>query len=73
MYEFEPFEIFLKQTLNLLILTKSSNYDKVIIDASRWKHLLTTSLPYLDIFRFESRCFFMDEKGSLLLKFRRVY
>jgi len=51
--EFKNFEIFIKQTKNLKILTISNSIYDDMIDACRWEHLITSSLPYLNIFKFK--------------------
>ncbi len=52
---FKNFEIFLKQTPNLKSLTISNSFFVDIVDAYRWEHLITSSLSYLNIFKFEFR------------------
>jgi hypothetical protein len=51
--EFKSFQIFLKQTPNLKSLTISNSMHDDIIDAREWEHLITSSLPYLNIFKFK--------------------
>ena len=52
---FENFEIFVKQTTNLEILTFMShnNQDRNIIDANRWEYLIISSIPKLNTFNFK--------------------
>ena len=53
--KFENFEMFVKQTPNLKSLTfiSDNNNDSNIIDASRWKYLIVSSIPKLNTFNFE--------------------
>jgi hypothetical protein len=52
---FDDFEMFVKLTPNLKSLTISPWHDDMI-DANRWERLITSSLPYLDIFKFDFIC-----------------
>ncbi|CAF4006939.1 unnamed protein product [Rotaria sordida] len=63
-YEFEDFEIFVKQIPNLksLIISAYDNID--IIDASRWEHLIKSSLPHLHIFKFK---FYYSQYGKSII------
>jgi hypothetical protein len=54
--EFNALEIFIKQTPNLKSLTISATNNIDIIDACRWEHLITSSVPYLDSFKFKFGC-----------------
>ncbi len=47
-YKFGDFEMLMKQTPDLQILRICDNGNIDIIDASRWEHLITTSLPGID-------------------------
>jgi hypothetical protein len=49
--KFKNFERFVKQIPNLKSLTISNSLD--MIDANRWKQLITSSLPYLNKFKFK--------------------
>ncbi|CAF1388053.1 unnamed protein product [Rotaria sordida] len=52
-YNFEDFVILVKQIPNLKSLTISINYNKTMINALNWEHLIESSLPYLNIFKFK--------------------
>jgi hypothetical protein len=52
---FDDFEMFVKLTPNIKSLTISPWHDDMI-DAGRWERLITSSLPYLDIFKFDFVC-----------------
>lgn len=51
----DDFEMFVKLTPNLKSLTISPWSDDMM-DAGRWEQLITSSLPYLDIFKFDFVC-----------------
>lgn len=50
---FDHLEIFLKRIPHLKNLTISSTVNKQSVDASRWEHLISSSLQYLKSFKFQ--------------------
>jgi hypothetical protein len=54
--EFSDLVMILKQTPNLKILIIDTHCNIDMIDASQWQHLITSSLPYLNIFKFNFIC-----------------
>jgi hypothetical protein len=46
----------LKQTRNLTKLTIDTNGNINMVNDSQWEYLFTTSLPYLNIFKFKIQC-----------------
>jgi hypothetical protein len=61
-YKFIEFETFVKETPNLKSLTISTYYNSDSFDARRWEYLITSSLPYLEIFKFNFD-FFCDREN----------
>jgi hypothetical protein len=57
----------LKQTPNLKSLTIGSDNNPDMIDADRWKHLITSSLPYLNIFKFKFDFDFYSESRNNIM------
>jgi hypothetical protein len=55
-YRFEDFANFVKQTPNLQNLTINADYDIDMLDAYEWEILITSSLSYLNIFKFKFGC-----------------
>jgi endonuclease III-like uncharacterized protein len=55
--QFNDFAMFIKQIPNLKNLTISSSNNIDMINANRWKDLIKSSLPCLDIFKFKFRIF----------------
>ncbi|CAF4646669.1 unnamed protein product [Rotaria sp. Silwood2] len=55
-YNFEDFEIFVKQIPNLKSLTIHSKNNINMINAYKWKNLIQSSLLYLNIFKFRFSC-----------------
>ncbi len=51
--EFEDFGLFVKQTPNVKNLVICVNRNLDMIDACWWEHLITSSLLYLNIFKFK--------------------
>ncbi|CAF1548570.1 unnamed protein product [Didymodactylos carnosus] len=75
MGSFDSLEILLKKIPNLKSLTISaySDNEEDIIDACRWQHLITSSLPFLDVFKFMFSVLFLSEIydiGNRLLPFQ---
>jgi len=68
---FDVLEILLGQTPNLKLLQISVYYDIEIINASRWQHLITSSLPVLDIFKFEFYVEIDNDKKDIFDKFEQ--
>ncbi|CAF1392174.1 unnamed protein product [Rotaria sordida] len=52
-YNFEDFVILVQHIPNLKNLTISTNYNKTMINALNWEHLIESSLLYLNIFKFK--------------------
>jgi hypothetical protein len=50
--EFDNLIQILKRTPNLKSLIISSDSDMNMVDAYQWEHLITSALPYLNIFKF---------------------
>jgi hypothetical protein len=44
-----------------------------MIVASRWQQLITSSLPYMDIFKFKFAADCQNEDNDILDKFQRFY
>jgi hypothetical protein len=61
---FMDFELFAKQIPNIKSLTISNSIDNDMIDAYRWEHLITSSLPYLNIFKFKFHYYFDQRSQS---------
>jgi hypothetical protein len=59
-HRFEDFENFVKQIPNLENLTISADRDIDMCDANNWEILITSSLPYLSLFKFK----FDSHRGS---------
>jgi hypothetical protein len=66
---FEDFAMIVKQTPNLKSLTVFTNYNKDMVDACRWQHLITLSLTYLKIFKFKFDLCDTNIKKSIVKKF----
>jgi hypothetical protein len=71
--QFKNFEIFLKQTPNLKSLTILNPIGDDMIDAYRWEHLITSSLPYLNIFKFKFRSYLdrRSQRSMIIDKFKQ--
>jgi hypothetical protein len=65
--KFDHLEILLKKTPNLKIFSITSPlYQKEMIAAKYWEYLITTSLPYLEIFNFKFTVIFYENYDLLL-------
>jgi len=64
---------FVKHTPNLKNLTISAHKYSNMIVASRWQQLITSSLPYLVIFKFKFAADCQNEDNDILDKFQRFY
>jgi hypothetical protein len=68
----DDFEIFVKQTPNLKRLTITTNYNKNILDADKWEQLITSSLPYLNVFKFYfHNRYSKNERNIIIGKFKQ--
>ncbi|CAF1170187.1 unnamed protein product [Rotaria sp. Silwood1] len=68
-YNFKDFKIFVKQIPNLISLTINTKYDINMINSYKWKKLIQSSLPYLNIFKFKFRCDCRFNNKIILKKF----
>jgi hypothetical protein len=68
---FDVLEILLGQTPNLKLLQLCVYYDKEMINASRWQHSITSSLPVLDVFKFEFYVEIDNDKKDIFDKFEQ--
>jgi thiol-disulfide isomerase/thioredoxin len=67
--EFDSLEILLQRTPNLKFLMISNTYNADIVNAGRWQRLITTSLPFLDVFKFKFSIELENEDIDILDKF----
>jgi hypothetical protein len=66
--DFSTLEVLLKQTPNLQSLTiYGSSYYTDMLNANQWKQLITSSLPYLNIFKFEFSCMYDEYNLNIVL------
>jgi hypothetical protein len=67
------FEISLNQIPNLKSLTILDSIDNDMIDAYRWEHLITSLLPYLNIFKFKFRSYLdrRNQRNVIIDKFKQ--
>jgi hypothetical protein len=63
-YEFEYFQMFIKQTPNLKSLSISTFDNHSILNADEWQKSITSSLPYLNIFMFHFQTYSKNRKDS---------
>ncbi|CAF5075759.1 unnamed protein product, partial [Rotaria sp. Silwood1] len=70
-YNFEDFEMFVKQIPNLKNLTIHSKNNINMIDAYKWKNLIQSSLSYLNIFKFKFSCDRKHNDKIILKMFER--
>jgi hypothetical protein len=68
---FDALEILLQQTPNLKLLIVSANGYLDIVDACRWRKLINTSLPLLDVFKFKFSLDIEDEDHVIVDKFQQ--
>ena len=68
--QFEIFEMLIKQTPNLKKLTISSSHNREFIDACRWEHLISSSLPFLNTFKFNF-AFFVHNSGYIIQRYEQ--
>jgi hypothetical protein len=68
---FDALEILLQQTPNLKLLIVSSDGDRDIVDACRWRKLINTSLPLLDVFKFQFGLYIGNEEHFIVDKFQQ--
>jgi hypothetical protein len=69
---FNAFEMFVKQTPNLKSLTISTFDNNDMADADKWEQLITSSLHYLDIFKFNFCCRSNKHNNSIIVdKFKQ--
>jgi hypothetical protein len=68
---FDHFEILLQQTPNLKLLKVAADNDFGIVDAYRWRKVINTSLPLLDVFKFKFSLDIEDEDHVILDKFQQ--
>ncbi len=71
--QFKNFEIFLNQMPNLKCLTILDSIDNNMIDTYRWEHLITSSFPYLKIFKFKFRHYLdrRNQRNIIIDKFKQ--
>lgn len=69
---FKNFELFVKQMSNLKSLTISNSYfNNDLIDATRWEKLITSSLLYLNKFKFKFRLSpGRNQRNTIINKFK---
>ncbi|CAF1567497.1 unnamed protein product [Didymodactylos carnosus] len=70
-YTFDDLVMFLKRTPNLKSLTISADDNIDMINGYRWEYLITSSLPYLDIFKFKFACSHGNKNNNILDKFEK--
>ncbi len=68
---FDHFEILLQQTPNLKLLKIAADNDFGIVDVYRWRKVINTSLPLLDVFKFKFSLDIEDEDHVILDKFQQ--
>jgi hypothetical protein len=68
---FDALEILLQQTPNLKLLIVSADGYLDIVDACRWRKLINTSLPLLDVFKFKFSLDIEDEDHVIVDKFQQ--
>ncbi|CAF0941400.1 unnamed protein product [Rotaria sordida] len=69
-YDFDEFEVFIKLIPNLRILIINTEGDINMMNACQWKNLIQSSLPYLNIFKFNFGCYHNDNDETILKKFK---
>ena len=69
-YDFDEFEVFIKQIPNLKSLTIHAEGDINMINACQWENLIESSLPYLNIFKFNFGCRRNDNDEIILKMFK---
>jgi hypothetical protein len=62
--QFDELVMILKRTPNLTNLTINVYDDIDMINANQWEHLITSSLPYLKIFKFKLR--YLQKQGIII-------
>jgi hypothetical protein len=68
---FRYFKLILKRTPNLKNLTIDASFSKDSIDAREWENLITSSLPYLNIFKFKFKYSAENINDSIHEKFKQ--
>ncbi|UJR07124.1 hypothetical protein I4U23_011412 [Adineta vaga] len=64
--EFSCLEAILRQTSKLKKLTIGNDIDHTMANAQRWEELISSSLPHLNIFKFEFR--FSEQRSDKILE-----
>ncbi|CAF4872418.1 unnamed protein product [Rotaria sp. Silwood1] len=70
-FRFETFQKLLETTPNLKSLTLSAGGRPDMFDACQWEHLISSSLPYLKIFKFRFGCAFVYFDNDYINMFER--